>query len=158
MSSLHSFFQELSNEVTNIGTILKKIGNVLLCLLSWKLLWIFSSNLPEDFALKNGGVFWWIFSGLRFPRSDARKLHKKFRENSEQNSGQNPGRKSEKFRELSFCNFSDLKCPTKGQIGTDDSPFQTPPVHRPLIFFRGRSVCLGIAIGGGGVSGSRFSQ
>ena len=31
-----------------------------------------------------------------------------FGENSEENSGENSGRKFEKFRKLSFCNFSDL--------------------------------------------------
>ena len=49
-----------------------------------------------------------FFSGLRFSRNEARKLLKKFGENSEQNSGQNSGRKFEKFGELSFCDFSDL--------------------------------------------------
>ena len=34
---------------------------------------------------------------------------KNFGENSERNSGQNPGQKFEKFGELSFCDFSDLK-------------------------------------------------
>ena len=54
------------------------------------------------------GDFWWIFSGLRFPQNEARKLLKNFGENSEQNSGQNSVQKFEKFGELSFCNFSDL--------------------------------------------------
>ena len=36
------------------------------------------------------------------------KKNEKFGESSENNSGQNPGRKFEKFGELSFCNFSDL--------------------------------------------------
>ena len=44
------------------------------------------------------------FSGVRFPRNEARKLLKIFEEYSEQNSGQNSGRK---FGELSFRNFSD---------------------------------------------------
>ena len=77
-------------------------------LLSRNILWIFSSNLRGNFALKNGGDFWWIFSGLRFPRNKARKLLKNFGENSEQNSGQNSGRKFEKFGDFSFCIFSDL--------------------------------------------------
>ena len=52
-------------------------------LLSRKLLWIFSSNLPGNFALKNGGAFWGIFSGLNFPRNEAPKLKNlgKFRSN-----------------------------------------------------------------------------
>ena len=49
-----------------------------ICPLSKKLLWIFYSNLPGNFALKNGGDFWWIFSGLRFPQNEARKLLEKF--------------------------------------------------------------------------------
>ena len=53
---------------------------------------------------KNGGDFWWIFSGLRLPRNEARKVLEKFGENWEQNSG----RKLEKFGKLSFCNFSGL--------------------------------------------------
>ena len=76
---------------------------------SRNILWIFSSCLPGNFALKNGGDFWWIFSGLRFPRNEARNIPEKFGENSEQKFGANPGRKFEKFGELSFCNFSDRK-------------------------------------------------
>ena len=64
-----------------------------------------------EFALKNGGDFWWIFSGLRFPLSKAQKLLKDFRENSEQNSGG-------KF-EPSFCNLSDLKEVTKSDRKRD---------------------------------------
>ena len=51
--------------------------------------------------------FWWIFSGLRLPRNEARKILEKFGEASEQNSGQNSGRKFENFGKLSFCNFPD---------------------------------------------------
>ena len=47
------------------------------------------------------GIFGELFSGLRFPRIEARKVLKKFGENSEQNSGG-------KFEELSICDFSDL--------------------------------------------------
>ena len=79
-----------------------------LCPLPRKTLWIFFPYLPGNFALKNGGDFWWIFSGLRFPRNEARELLEKFGENSEQNSGQNSGRKFEEFGELSFCNSSGL--------------------------------------------------
>ena len=67
---------------------------------SKKLLWICSSNLPRNFALKNGSDFWWIFSGLCSPRNEERKLLKKIGENSEQNSGG-----------TFVCNFSDLKIP-----------------------------------------------
>ena len=55
------------------------------------------------------GIFGELFSGLRLPRNEARKVLEKFGENSEQNSGQNSGQKFEKFGELSFCKFSDLK-------------------------------------------------
>ena len=41
-------------------------------------------------------VIFLFFSGLRFPRNEARKLLTFFGENSEQNSGQNPGQKFEK--------------------------------------------------------------
>ena len=85
----------------------------LLCLLSRRILWILFSCLPGNFALKKGADFWWIFSGLRLPRSEARKLLEKFGENSEQNSGTNSGRKFEKFGELSFCHFSDLRLSSK---------------------------------------------
>ena len=102
--------------------------------LSRNILWIFSSNLPGNFALKNCGDFWWIFSGLRLPQNEARQLLKKFGENSEQNSGQNSGRKIEKFGELSFCNFSDLtKKDKKGRTSPDREtpPFETPPFSGP---------------------------
>ena len=48
--------------------------------------------------------FWSLFPGKR-----STKTPRKFRGNSEQNSGQNSGRNFEKFGELSFCTFSDLK-------------------------------------------------
>ena len=69
------------------GQVSEIASDFLLCLLSRKPLWIFSSTLPGNFALKNGGIFWWIFPGLRFPQNEARKLLKNFGENSEQNSG-----------------------------------------------------------------------
>ena len=60
------------------------------CLISWNFCEYFSSDLPGDSALKNGGDFWWIFSGLRFPgntvRYTDRKVLKNFGKNSEQNS------------------------------------------------------------------------
>ena len=84
------------------------LGYFLLCLLPRRILWIFFSCLPGNFALKNGGDFWWIFSGLRLPRNEAREILEKFWENSEQNSGENSGRKFEKFGKLSFCNIPDL--------------------------------------------------
>ena len=64
---------------TKFATTIAKRKILLLCPLPRKLLWIFSLSLRGDFALKNGGDFWWIFSGLRFPRNEARKLLKKFR-------------------------------------------------------------------------------
>ena len=87
---------------------------LLLCLLSRNILGIFFPYLSGNFALKNGGDFWWIFSGLRFPRNEARKILKKIGENSERNSGQNPGQKFEKFGELSFCDFSQKPLPHRG--------------------------------------------
>ena len=66
------------------------------------------SCLPGNFALKNDGDFWWIFSRLRLPRNETQTVLEKIGENSERNSGQNSGRKFEKFGKLSFCNFSDL--------------------------------------------------
>ena len=77
----------------------------LLCLISRRILWIFFSCLPGNFALKNGGDFWWIFSGLRLPRNEARKVLEKFGENSEQNSGQNSDENSKNsgnFRSATF--------------------------------------------------------
>ena len=58
-------------------------GGLLLCLLSRNILGFVFPYLPGNFALKNGGDFWWIFSGLRFTRNEARKLLKRFGENSE---------------------------------------------------------------------------
>ena len=72
-------------------------------------MWISFSYLPGNFALKKGGDFWWIFSGLRLLGNEARKLLENFGENSEQNSGGNSGQKFKKFGELSFCHFSDLR-------------------------------------------------
>ena len=54
--------------------------------------------LLGNFALKNGGDFWWICSGLRFPRNEARKILEKFGEYSEQNSGEKFGTKIRKIR------------------------------------------------------------
>ena len=62
-----------------------------------------------EFCIEKWRGFLVNFSGLRLPRNEARKLLKKFGENSEQNSGKNSGRKFEKFGKLSFCNFPDLK-------------------------------------------------
>ena len=58
-----------------------------------------------EFCIEKWRGFWWICSGLRLPRNEARKV---LGENSERNSGQNSGRKFEKFGKLSFCSFSDL--------------------------------------------------
>ena len=69
--------------------------HMLFCLLSRRILWIFFSCLLWEFCIE----FWWIFSGLRLPRNEARKILEKFRENSEQNSGQNSGRLIQKIRE-----------------------------------------------------------
>ena len=69
------------------------------------------SNLPGNFALKNGGDFWGIFSGLRFPRNKARKILENIGENSEQNSAQNPGPKFEKFGNFRSATFLRSGCP-----------------------------------------------
>ena len=114
---------------------------------------MFFSCLTGNFALKNGGDFWWIFSGLRLPRNEARKVLEKFGENSEQNSGQNSGQKFKKFGKLSFCNFPDLRygteccralnCSDFGAwrianyglrnvfSGPGGWPFHTPSIHIP---------------------------
>ena len=86
----------------------------------------FFACLPGNFALKNGGDFWWIFSGLRLPRNEARKILEKFGKNSEQNSGQNSGRKFEKFGKLSFCKFSDL---TKSDFKVTFAPWKNDPLR-----------------------------
>ena len=57
-----------------------------------------------EFCIENWRGFLVKFSGLCLPRKEARKLLKRFGENSEQNSGRN----FEKFGKLSFCNSSDL--------------------------------------------------
>ena len=58
--------------------------------------------------MKNGRDFWSVCCGLRLPGNKAREILERFSKNSEECSGANPGRKLEKFWELSFCNFSDL--------------------------------------------------
>ena len=98
-----------SNSLSHRANFVSHRGKQLLWPLSRTILWSFSSNLPGNFVLKNGGDFWWIFSGLRLPQNEARKLLKNIGENSGKNSGQNSGRKIEKFGKLSFCNFSDLR-------------------------------------------------
>ena len=114
---------------------IKALSETLLCLLSRNILWIFFSYLPGNFALKNGGDFWWIFSGLRFPRNEARKLLKIFGENSERNSGQNSGQKFEKFGELSDCDFPDL---TKRPIKVGKRPIKEEkrPIKATGLFLR----------------------
>ena len=90
---------------------------------------LYFARSPENFVIFSTiclgflhwkmGDFWWIFSGLHLPRNEARKLLEQFGENSEQNSGQNSGWKSEKFGEISLCNFSD---PTFWERKQDQSP------------------------------------
>ena len=103
LASFKSLCDKRQNKHKNMFATL---SGMLLCPLSRRLLWIFSSNLPGNLALKIAGDFWWIFSGLRFPRNEARKPSK--------NSGKirskiraKFGTKIRKFGELSFCNFSD---------------------------------------------------
>ena len=135
----------------------------LLCVLSRKILWIFFSDLPGNFALKNGGDFWWIFSGLRFPRNEARKLLEKFGENSERNSGQNPGRNFEKFGELSFCKFSDLTNPDEVHPLNYGGGFSKTPcfrvfydLHLPNQRVKCHHLNLGVRVVRAVVSGSLF--
>ena len=66
------------------------------------------SCLTGNFALKNGGDFWWSFFWSVSHETKNEKSSKKSGKNSEQNSGQNSGRKFEKFGKLPFCNFPDL--------------------------------------------------
>ena len=112
------------------------LAKALLCLLSRRILWIFFSCLPGNVALKNGGDFWWIFSGLRLPRNEARKVLEKFGKNSEQNSGQNSGRKFEKFGKLSFCNFSDLTKLARSRSKQTRDKGSVSHVELPLIYYR----------------------
>ena len=58
---------------------------LLLRLFSRQILWIFSTDLPGYLALKNGGDFWWTFSG--FPR---KTKHAKCSKTSGENSSENP--------------------------------------------------------------------
>ena len=81
---------------------------LLRCLLSRKLLWFFSSTLPGDLALKNGGAFEWIFRGLRFSGNRARKVLEEIGKLGAFNPRKNSGRKFENFEDSSFCTFSDL--------------------------------------------------
>ena len=57
------------------------------------------SCLPGNFALKDGGDFWWIFSGLRLPRNEARKVLEKFRGKFGAKFGEKFGTKYRKIRE-----------------------------------------------------------
>ena len=75
------------------------LSKSLLCLLSRRILWIFFSCLPGNFALKNGGDFWWFFSGLRFPRIEARKVLEKFGGKFGAKFGAKFGTKIRKIRE-----------------------------------------------------------
>ena len=86
-------FREKRGEIITLPALQKSFVN------------IFSVFAWEFCIEKWRGFFGWIFSGLRLPRSEARKVLEKFGENS----GQNSGRKFEKFGKLSFCNFPDLR-------------------------------------------------
>ena len=58
---------------------------------------------------KIAGIFrWFFFWSPSSTEWSTKNSSKKLGRNSEQSSGQNSGRKFEKFRELSFCDFSDL--------------------------------------------------
>ena len=86
-------------------------------LLSRRILWIFFSCLPGNFALKNGGDFWWIFSGPRLPQNEAQKILEKFGEKFGAKFGAKFGTKIRKIREtfvlqLSWPNNSQLKLQT----------------------------------------------
>ena len=77
---------------------------------------------------KKAGIFWWIFSGVRFPRNEARKLLKKFGENSERNSGQNPGQKFKKFA-ATFSDLTDncIRVAQEPETGTVRTVFPVKP-------------------------------
>ena len=55
--SVYLFFCLLSLSLS-LSLSITPLSHFLLCLLSRKLLWIFSLNLPGDLALKNGVDFW----------------------------------------------------------------------------------------------------
>ena len=65
----------------------------------------FSSNLPGNLALKNGGEFWLIFL-VSVSHETNTKTPQKIRGQFGAKFAANLGRKSEKFGKLSFCNFS----------------------------------------------------
>ena len=80
----------------------------LLCLLSRKLLWIFFSYLPGNFALKNGGDWKMKFLWSPFHTKWSMKNPWKVRGKFGAKFGAKSGDQIEKFGELSFCSFSDL--------------------------------------------------
>ena len=82
--------------------------NLLLCLLSRRILWIFFRVCLGILHWKMAGIFGEFFLFSVSQEAKHEKSTKNSEQNSEQNSGQNSGRKFEKFGKLSFCNFSDL--------------------------------------------------
>ena len=71
---------------------------LLLCLLSRRILWIFFPCLTGNFALKNGGDFWWIFlvsvshetkheKSSKISGKIRRKIRDKIRDENSKNSG-----------------------------------------------------------------------
>ena len=89
----------------------------LLCPFSRKLLWISSSNLPGNFALKNGGDFWWILLAP-FPTKWSTKTPQQIQGKFGAKFGAKSGKKIRKFGELLFCNFSDVrKASSGGNLG-----------------------------------------
>ena len=71
-----------------------------------------------EFCIEKWRGFLVNFFWSPFPTKRSTKNPRKFGGNSEQNSGQNSGQKFEKFGELSFCNFSDLRKSVKKSFET----------------------------------------
>ena len=91
-----------------------------LCLLSRKDFVNIFSVFAWEFCIEKWRGFLVNFFWSPFPTKRSTKTPQKFGENSETNSGQNSGQKFEKFGELSFCDFSDLRNRSKSeQIGTN---------------------------------------
>ena len=107
----NSQITQKTSKLLTLPALQKKFVNIF-CVFAW------------EFCIEKWRGFLVNFSGLRFPRNEARKIFEKLEENSEQNSGQNSGQNFEKFGELSFCNFSDLKITLKSY------EFQNEPQSR----------------------------
>ena len=98
--------------------------------LSRKLLWLFSSNLPGNFALKNAGQVLVNFFWSPFPTKRSTTTPQKLRGNSEQNSGQTPEGEFEKIRGTFVVQLEDQKptpnpeMPIRHESGTQPKLFR----------------------------------